>query len=50
MNHDSRVYNITTAPEPNPDTDREAARRVVARNVTDAAERAQVEAMLGLAS
>lgn len=50
MRSDARVYNITTTPEPTPDTDRDAARRVVARNVTDAAERAQVEAMLGLAS
>jgi hypothetical protein len=49
MNGDARVYNIPTTPNPATDEDRDAARRVVAKNVPDAAERAQVEAMLGLA-
>ncbi|HWU28949.1 MAG TPA: hypothetical protein VN041_07635 [Microbacterium sp.] len=44
------VHNIPITPNPATDEDRAAARRMVARNVPDAAERAQVEAMLGLES
>ncbi|HWU28926.1 MAG TPA: hypothetical protein VN041_07510 [Microbacterium sp.] len=44
------VHNIPITPTPATDEDRDAARRMVARNVPDAAERARVEAMLGIAS
>lgn len=48
MRNDARVYNIPTTPDPATEADREATRRVVARNVPDPVERAQVEDMLGL--
>ncbi|MGQ7313405.1 hypothetical protein ACUOFU_16990 [Microbacterium arabinogalactanolyticum] len=44
------VHNIPITPILATEEDRDAARRMVARNVTDAAERAQVEAMLGLSA
>ncbi|WP_292702412.1 hypothetical protein [Microbacterium sp. 69-10] len=44
------VHNIPITPAPATDEDRDAARRMVARNVQDAAERTQVEAMLGLSA
>ena len=44
------VHNIPITPTPATDEDRDAARRMVAQNVPDAAERAQVEAMLGLSA
>ncbi|WP_193596114.1 hypothetical protein [Microbacterium sp. YJN-G] len=45
----SRAYVMKTT-KPVPEEAREAARRMVARRVTDPAERMQLEDMLGLAS
>jgi hypothetical protein len=45
----ARNYVMKSTP-PIPDDDMEAARRMVARRVTDAAERVEIELMLGLAS
>lgn len=44
-----RAYVMKTTPHI-PDAERDAARRLVARHVTDSAERAEVEDMLGIAS
>ena len=45
----SRQYVMKTT-IPVPDEDREAARRLLARQVADPAERAELEAMLGMAA
>lgn len=45
-----RVYNLSASRPEVTDEEREAARRMVARRVTDPAERADLEDMLGITS